>query len=230
MEADAHLGLANRLAAPFAQRVFLVVPDRGPRRAEVPRHRPADPGAARAPTPRDEARRAVRAAAQRAACCSSSAAARARAASTSSRSRRSARPGPPSSTSRGERDYERAARRASRATTTGCCRSPTTSAPRSRPPTSSLARAGGSVWELAAAGKPAILVPYPYATADHQTKNARYFERAGGAIVVPETELGRVPELVALAARRPGAPREDGASAMLAVAAAGRGRRRSPRS
>ncbi len=31
-------------------------------------------------------------------------------------------------------------------------------------------------------------------TADHQTKNARYFE--GGAIVVPELELDRVPELV----------------------------------
>jgi UDP-N-acetylglucosamine--N-acetylmuramyl-(pentapeptide) pyrophosphoryl-undecaprenol N-acetylglucosamine transferase len=58
-----------------------------------------------------------------------------------------------------------------------------------------LARAGGSVWEIAAAGKPAILVPYPFATADHQTKNARYFERAGGAITVPEQELGRVPEL-----------------------------------
>ena len=56
-------------------------------------------------------------------------------------------------------------------------------------------RSGGTVWELAAAGLPAILVPYPFATADHQTLNARYFERGGGAIVVPETELGRVPEL-----------------------------------
>jgi UDP-N-acetylglucosamine--N-acetylmuramyl-(pentapeptide) pyrophosphoryl-undecaprenol N-acetylglucosamine transferase len=60
-----------------------------------------------------------------------------------------------------------------------------------------LARAGGSVWELAAAGLPAILVPYPHATADHQTKNARHFESAGGAAVVPEEELGRVPDLVA---------------------------------
>jgi UDP-N-acetylglucosamine--N-acetylmuramyl-(pentapeptide) pyrophosphoryl-undecaprenol N-acetylglucosamine transferase len=59
-----------------------------------------------------------------------------------------------------------------------------------------LARAGGGVWELAAAGKPAILVPYPLATADHQTKNARYFQTAGGAILVPESELGRVPEIV----------------------------------
>ena len=59
-----------------------------------------------------------------------------------------------------------------------------------------VSRAGGSVWELAAAGVPAVLVPYPYATGDHQTKNARHFQRAGGAVVVPETELGRAAELV----------------------------------
>jgi UDP-N-acetylglucosamine--N-acetylmuramyl-(pentapeptide) pyrophosphoryl-undecaprenol N-acetylglucosamine transferase len=59
-----------------------------------------------------------------------------------------------------------------------------------------LARAGGSVWEIAAAGKPAVLVPYPYATADHQTKNARHFQRAGGAVLVPESELGTVPAIV----------------------------------
>jgi UDP-N-acetylglucosamine--N-acetylmuramyl-(pentapeptide) pyrophosphoryl-undecaprenol N-acetylglucosamine transferase len=52
-----------------------------------------------------------------------------------------------------------------------------------------VARAGGSVWEVAAAGKPALLVPYPEAAADHQTANARYFERGGGALVVPEAEL-----------------------------------------
>jgi len=59
-----------------------------------------------------------------------------------------------------------------------------------------LARAGGSVWEVAAAGKPAVLVPSPNVTADHQTKNARYFEQGGGAVGVPELELGRMPELV----------------------------------
>jgi UDP-N-acetylglucosamine--N-acetylmuramyl-(pentapeptide) pyrophosphoryl-undecaprenol N-acetylglucosamine transferase len=52
------------------------------------------------------------------------------------------------------------------------------------------------VWELAAAGTPAVLVPYPHATGDHQTLNARHFERGGGAVVVPEAELPRVPALV----------------------------------
>jgi UDP-N-acetylglucosamine--N-acetylmuramyl-(pentapeptide) pyrophosphoryl-undecaprenol N-acetylglucosamine transferase len=59
-----------------------------------------------------------------------------------------------------------------------------------------ISRAGGTVWELAAAGTPAILIPYPYATADHQTLNARHFESGGGAIVVDQRELARVPALV----------------------------------
>ncbi len=52
-----------------------------------------------------------------------------------------------------------------------------------------VARAGGSVFELLAAGLPAVLVPYPHATADHQTKNARWTERGGAAVVVPDDEL-----------------------------------------
>ena len=52
-----------------------------------------------------------------------------------------------------------------------------------------VARAGGSIFEVAAAGRPAILVPYPHATQDHQTTNARWMERAGAAIVVPDGEL-----------------------------------------
>jgi UDP-N-acetylglucosamine--N-acetylmuramyl-(pentapeptide) pyrophosphoryl-undecaprenol N-acetylglucosamine transferase len=51
------------------------------------------------------------------------------------------------------------------------------------------ARAGGSVFELAAAGLPAILVPYPHATADHQAGNARWMAEAGAAVVVPDAEL-----------------------------------------
>jgi UDP-N-acetylglucosamine--N-acetylmuramyl-(pentapeptide) pyrophosphoryl-undecaprenol N-acetylglucosamine transferase len=59
-----------------------------------------------------------------------------------------------------------------------------------------VSRAGGTVWELAAAGTPSILVPYPHATADHQTLNARHFERGGGAVVVPDAEIGSVPGVV----------------------------------
>jgi UDP-N-acetylglucosamine--N-acetylmuramyl-(pentapeptide) pyrophosphoryl-undecaprenol N-acetylglucosamine transferase len=52
-----------------------------------------------------------------------------------------------------------------------------------------VARSGGSVFELAAAGLPAILVPYPHATADHQTGNARWMADAGAAVVVPDAEI-----------------------------------------
>jgi UDP-N-acetylglucosamine--N-acetylmuramyl-(pentapeptide) pyrophosphoryl-undecaprenol N-acetylglucosamine transferase len=52
-----------------------------------------------------------------------------------------------------------------------------------------VARAGGSIFEIAAAGKPAILVPYPAATADHQTGNARWMADAGAAEVMPDAEL-----------------------------------------
>ena len=52
-----------------------------------------------------------------------------------------------------------------------------------------VARSGGSVFELAAAGLPAILVPYPHATADHQTGNARWMADAGAAVVVSDAEL-----------------------------------------
>jgi UDP-N-acetylglucosamine--N-acetylmuramyl-(pentapeptide) pyrophosphoryl-undecaprenol N-acetylglucosamine transferase len=52
-----------------------------------------------------------------------------------------------------------------------------------------VARAGGSIFEIAAAGRPAILVPYPHASADHQTSNARWMADAGAAVVVPDAEL-----------------------------------------
>src|SRR4029453_19055878 len=80
-----------------------------------------------------------------------------------------------------------------------------------------LARAGGSVWEVAAAGRPAILVPYPFDTDDHQSKNARSFELAGGAIVVPERELGQVPELARSLLDDPGGL-DERAAAMSRVA------------
>ena len=52
-----------------------------------------------------------------------------------------------------------------------------------------VARSGGSVSELAALGKPAILVPYPRATADHQRKNARWMVAGGAALLVDDAEL-----------------------------------------
>jgi len=52
-----------------------------------------------------------------------------------------------------------------------------------------VARAGGSIFELAQYGLPAVLVPGPWATADHQTTNARWMERAGAAVVIPDAEL-----------------------------------------
>ena len=46
-----------------------------------------------------------------------------------------------------------------------------------------VSRSGaGAVSELAAAGKPSILIPFPFAADDHQTKNAEALERAGAAI------------------------------------------------
>lgn len=50
-----------------------------------------------------------------------------------------------------------------------------------------IARAGAStIFELAAVGKPALLVPYPYAANDHQRLNAEAMVKAGGAWTVPD--------------------------------------------
>jgi UDP-N-acetylglucosamine--N-acetylmuramyl-(pentapeptide) pyrophosphoryl-undecaprenol N-acetylglucosamine transferase len=53
-----------------------------------------------------------------------------------------------------------------------------------------LCRAGAlTVAELAIAGLPSILVPYPYAVDDHQTSNAKYLADQGAAIIVQQTDL-----------------------------------------
>jgi UDP-N-acetylglucosamine--N-acetylmuramyl-(pentapeptide) pyrophosphoryl-undecaprenol N-acetylglucosamine transferase len=52
-----------------------------------------------------------------------------------------------------------------------------------------VARAGGSVFEIAAHGLPAILVPYPHASADHQAENARWMVEAGAAVAIADREL-----------------------------------------
>jgi UDP-N-acetylglucosamine--N-acetylmuramyl-(pentapeptide) pyrophosphoryl-undecaprenol N-acetylglucosamine transferase len=53
-----------------------------------------------------------------------------------------------------------------------------------------ISRAGAMTCaELAALGKPAILIPYPFAAGDHQTANARVLEAAGAAITLADREL-----------------------------------------
>lgn len=79
-----------------------------------------------------------------------------------------------------------------------------------------ICRAGAStVAEITAAGRSAILVPYPRATDDHQTANARAVEDAGGGWVMPESEFtgaalsARIESLL----RRPAEITEAGAKA-----------------
>jgi len=66
-----------------------------------------------------------------------------------------------------------------------------------------LGRSGGSIFELTAVGRPAVLVPYPHATADHQTANAEWMVSAGAAEVIKDADLTadliaeRIPGLMA---------------------------------
>jgi UDP-N-acetylglucosamine--N-acetylmuramyl-(pentapeptide) pyrophosphoryl-undecaprenol N-acetylglucosamine transferase len=52
-----------------------------------------------------------------------------------------------------------------------------------------VSRAGGSVAEILARGLPALLVPYPYAAADHQSRNAAAIAAQGAALVVADSDL-----------------------------------------
>jgi undecaprenyldiphospho-muramoylpentapeptide beta-N-acetylglucosaminyltransferase len=52
-----------------------------------------------------------------------------------------------------------------------------------------VSRSGGMTAELAAVGMPSVLVPLPGAPGDHQTRNAEAFARAGAARMVPDHEL-----------------------------------------
>jgi UDP-N-acetylglucosamine--N-acetylmuramyl-(pentapeptide) pyrophosphoryl-undecaprenol N-acetylglucosamine transferase len=78
-----------------------------------------------------------------------------------------------------------------------------------------IGRAGAStIAELTAAGRPAILVPFPSATDDHQTANAREMAKAGGARMIAQKKfnpvelakqiqkLGLEPQALAMAAER----------------------------
>lgn len=52
-----------------------------------------------------------------------------------------------------------------------------------------VGRSGGSIFELTATGRPAILVPYPHAAAGHQESNAAWMAQAGAATVISDDEL-----------------------------------------
>lgn len=84
-----------------------------------------------------------------------------------------------------------------------------------------VCRAGGTtVAELAVVGVPAVLVPLPIATRDHQTANAGPFVRSGAAVLIPDGELD-VDRLVAEVEALVGDPSR---LAEMAVAARGLGR------
>ena len=68
-----------------------------------------------------------------------------------------------------------------------------------------VARAGGSIFELAAYGRPSILVPFPAATADHQSTNAAWMEEAGAAVVIADADCSG-PRLAAEVGRLVGDP------------------------
>ncbi len=92
-----------------------------------------------------------------------------------------------------------------------------------------LTRAGAStLGELRALGKPAILVPYPYAAQGHQAANAALFAKAGAAVVLTDSELqaGGLPKVLAqtveparLASLAGAAARRAGADPLYAILA-----------
>jgi UDP-N-acetylglucosamine--N-acetylmuramyl-(pentapeptide) pyrophosphoryl-undecaprenol N-acetylglucosamine transferase len=201
MEADAHLGLANRLAAPFAQRVFLAYPLEGRNGAKyrvvgrpIPKRSLAAAGGqleARQAfgLPEGEPVLLVVGGSQGARALNEAAIAA------------YGEDGSAVLHLCGERDFESLAARVTRpgyrlvafTTEFGAALASCDLV---------VSRSGGVVWEIAAAGRPALLVPYPYATADHQTKNARWFEHGGGAVVVPEPRLDLRRQVDALLADR----------------------------
>ena len=192
LEADAHLGLANRLAAPFARRVFLSFPIPGREGGKYRVTGRPIPSVSRVTMSREEGRRRfffekgpvllVFGGSQGARSLNELAV------------ESFGTAGPAVLHLAGERDFPMLAQRVSRPDYRLLPFVPDFGAALAAADLV-LARAGGSVWELAAAQRPAILVPYPFATAGHQTKNAHYFAEAGGAILVPETQLGLVPDL-----------------------------------
>jgi UDP-N-acetylglucosamine--N-acetylmuramyl-(pentapeptide) pyrophosphoryl-undecaprenol N-acetylglucosamine transferase len=192
-EADAHLGLANRLALPFAKRVFLAYPLAGKHTAKYRVVGRPIPARAR-PIAQREARRIFELPEDRPVLLVAGALAGARSINELV-AESFAEVGPAILHLSGDRDYQSLRRRVRRADYRLVATTDRIGAAYSAADLV-LSRAGSAVWEIAAAGKPAILVPYPFATADHQAKNADYFARAGGAITVRELDLEDVPDMV----------------------------------
>jgi UDP-N-acetylglucosamine--N-acetylmuramyl-(pentapeptide) pyrophosphoryl-undecaprenol N-acetylglucosamine transferase len=193
MEADAHFGLANRLAAPFSRRVFLSFPIDG--RDGTKYRVTGRPIPARSrPVPREEARRLFGLPPAGPVLLVFGGSLGARALNELALDA-FGEAGPAVLHLSGTRDYDELRGRVRRPDYRLFAFTEEFGAALGASDLV-LARAGGSVWELAAAGKPAVLVPGLFATADHQTKNARFFERGGGAVVVPESEVGRAPEVI----------------------------------
>jgi UDP-N-acetylglucosamine--N-acetylmuramyl-(pentapeptide) pyrophosphoryl-undecaprenol N-acetylglucosamine transferase len=191
-EADAHLGLANRLAAPLADRVFLALPvgRDGKKYRAVGRPIPA----ASRPVGREEARSRLGLVMDARVVLVFGGSLGARLLNDLALDAW-AESGPSVIHLCGERDYPELEGRVTRPDYV------------LRPFIDEigvaygaadvvLARAGGSVWELAAAGLPAVLVPGEFATGQHQEKNARWFADAGGAVVVPEATAPEAPRIV----------------------------------
>jgi UDP-N-acetylglucosamine--N-acetylmuramyl-(pentapeptide) pyrophosphoryl-undecaprenol N-acetylglucosamine transferase len=191
-EADAHLGLANRLAAPFVQRLFLAYPaDTNGKVRVVGRPIPARHGVSR-----DEARRTLGLPEDAHVVLVFGGSQGARTLNEMAVDAWGAA-GPAVVHLSGDRDYDTLRGRVTRddykllpfIDDFGAALAAADVV---------VSRAGGSVWEIAAAGRPAILVPYPHATSNHQAKNAEYFEHAGGALIVEDEQAhALVPRLVA---------------------------------
>ncbi len=215
-EADSHLGLSNRLLAPFARRVCLAFPIPG---REEPRYRVTGrPVPAAPPGDREAARRRFGIPAQAPCVLVFGGSLGARSINLAAVEAFASAPFHVLHIS-GARDYPELAERELPASyhlleyldveRFGEALDAADLA---------VARAGGSVFELAAHGVPAILVPYPHASADHQNANARWMEQAGAAVTVVDAEL-RPAELSRDgrgAAGRPRAPIRDGSRSELA--------------
>ena len=196
-EADAHLGLANRLAAPFAERVFLAYPIDG---LEEPKYRVVGrPIPARSrPTSMEEARHVFALPAEGSVVLVFGGSQGARTLNEAAVEAFGAG-GPAVLHLAGLRDYKALATRVQRPDYRLLPFTDDFGAALSAADLV-VARAGGSIWEVAAAGRPALLVPYPHATADHQAKNAAYFAEGGGAVVVAESDLDLRPQVESLLA------------------------------